>query len=143
MAHRFMGTYRPKLDEKGRLFLPAKFRDALAGGVVVTQAQDRCLWVWPPEVFDVEADRIQALPMSSKSARQQKRILFSGADDAVPDKQGRISIAAHLRDYAALEKDVVVTGNGDRLEIWSPTNWDSYQGPATDAFADLDDDDED
>lgn len=139
---RFMGTFTPKLDEKGRLFLPAKFRDRLAEGVVVTQGQENCLVVWPPEVFDREADRASERPMTSKAARGYQRMFFSGGDEVVPDKQGRIGIPASLRDYARLERDVVVIGVRDRLEIWNPATWQEYQEAEVLKFADLDEDDD-
>ncbi|MDO9455854.1 division/cell wall cluster transcriptional repressor MraZ [Nocardioides sp.] len=138
---RFMGTFRPKLDEKGRLFLPAKFRDRLAEGVVVTQGQEKCLVVWPPEVFDVEADKAAERSMTDKAARGYQRMFFSGGDEVVPDKQGRVSIAAGLRDYAGLDRDVVVIGVRNRLEIWNPQSWDDYQAAEIQRFADLDESD--
>lgn len=137
---RFMGTYRPRLDEKGRLFLPAKFRDRLAEGVVVTQGQENCLVVWPPEVFDREADRASEKPLTSKAARGYARMFFSGGDEVAPDRSGRISIPAPLREYAGLEKDVVVIGVRDRLEIWNPTTWGDYQRDEVRRFSELDDD---
>jgi MraZ protein len=140
---RFMGTFRPKLDEKGRLFLPAKFRDQLAEGVVVTQGQENCLVVWPPEVFDREADRAAEKPLTSKAARGYARMFFSGGEEATPDKSGRIGIPAPLRDYAGLEKEVVVIGVRDRLEIWNPKAWDDYQADEVRRFAALDDDEDD
>ncbi len=140
---RFMGTFRPKLDEKGRLFLPAKFRDQLAEGVVVTQGQEHCLVVWPPEVFDREADRAAEKPLTSKAARGYARMFFSGGEEAVPDKSGRIGIPAPLRDYAGLEKEVVVIGVRDRLEIWNPKAWEDYQADEVRRFAALDDDEDD
>ncbi len=100
----FMGTYTPKLDDKGRLFLPAKFRDRLAEGIVVTQGQENCLVVWPTDVFMEEANRARATPMTVKSAREYARVLFAGADEGALDKQGRIGIPANLRDYAGLDK---------------------------------------
>lgn len=139
---RFMGTFRPRLDEKGRLFLPAKFRDRLAEGVVVTQGQEKCLVVWPPEVFDVEADKAAERSMTDKAARGYQRMFFSGGDEVVPDKQGRVSISAALREYAGLEKDVVVIGVRNRLEIWNPTAWDDYQAAEIQRFADLDEADQ-
>jgi len=137
---RFMGTYRPKLDEKGRLFLPAKFRDRLAEGVVVTQGQEKCLVVWPPDVFDIEADKAAEKSLTSKAARGYQRMFFSGGDEVVPDKQGRVGIAAGLREYAGLEKEVVVIGVRNRLEIWNPLAWDEYQAAEVQRFADLDED---
>jgi MraZ protein len=139
---RFMGTYRPKLDEKGRLFLPAKFRGRLAEGVVVTQGQEHCLVVWPPDVFDREADRAAERPLTSKAARSYARTFFSGADEVVPDKQGRIGIQPELRTYAGLEREVVVIGVRDRLEIWNPDRWSEYQEAELAKFVELDEDDE-
>jgi MraZ protein len=139
---RFMGTYRPKLDEKGRLFLPAKFRGRLAEGVVVTQGQEHCLVVWPPDVFDREADRAAERPLTSKAARSYARTFFSGADEVVPDKQGRIGIQPELRAYAGLEREVVVIGVRDRLEIWNPDRWAEYQEAELAKFVELDEDDE-
>ncbi|MCX6401198.1 MAG: division/cell wall cluster transcriptional repressor MraZ [Propionibacteriales bacterium] len=138
----FMGTYTPKLDDKGRLFLPAKFRDRLAEGLVVTQGQDKCLVVWPPDVFAQEADRAAARPMTNRAARNYARVLFGGGDEVTPDKQGRVGIPVPLREYAGLERDVVVVGVRDRLEIWNPTAWREFQAEALAAFADLDEDDD-
>ena len=97
----FMGTYTPKLDDKGRLILPAKFRDRLSEGLVVTQGQEKCLDVFPSDVFMEEADRARAKGMTSRSGRDQIRMLFASAEEVVPDKQGRIPIPVPLREYAA------------------------------------------
>lgn len=134
----FMGTFRPKLDDKGRLFLPAKFRDRLAEGLVVTQGQEKCLVVWPEDVFMVEAQRAQARGMTSRDARGHSRMLFSGAEQSVPDKQGRIVVPAHLRGYAGLDREVVVIGVLDRLEVWDPARWEEYSSEASEAFAEMD-----
>ena len=134
----FMGTYTPKLDDKGRLFLPAKFRDRLAEGLVVTQGQENCLVVWPADVFMAEAQRAQSTPMTSRGARDYARVLFAGAEEATPDKQGRIGVPAHLREYAGLERDVVVIGVMDRIEIWDPARWREYSTGAQAKFAELD-----
>jgi MraZ protein len=134
----FMGTYTPKLDDKGRLFLPAKFRDRLAEGLVVTQGQENCLVVWPEDVFLQEAERAQQTPLTSRDARDYSRMLFAGAEQGTPDKQGRVGIPPHLRAYAGLDKDVVVIGVSDRLEIWDSTRWAEYSAQAQAKFADLD-----
>ncbi len=139
----FMGTYTPRLDEKGRLFLPAKFRDRLAEGLVVTQGQENCLVVWPSDVFMQEAQRARATPMTNRSAREYARVLFAGADEGQLDKQGRISIPANLREYASLEKDVVVIGVMDRIEIWDPARWEAFSSEAQQKFAELDEAGED
>ena len=139
----FMGTYTPKLDDKARLFLPAKFRDGLAEGLVVTRGQDECLYVWPQDVFAEEAARAAARSHTSRSARNYRRVLFSGADEGKPDKQGRIGIPAHLREYAGLERDVVVIGVMDKVEIWNPARWEEFPAGAVQDFSDLDEDDDD
>jgi MraZ protein len=134
----FMGTFTPRLDEKGRLFLPAKFRDRLAEGVVVTRGQEKCLVVWPQDVFDAEAARVMAQPRERRGTRDVTRSFFSGADSGTPDKQGRIAIPPLLRAYAGLEKDVAVIGVGDRLEIWDQARWLEYDAETAEKFSDLD-----
>ncbi len=140
---RFMGTHTPKLDEKGRLFLPAKYREALQEGVVVSRGQEHCLSVWTPEAFDRQAEEARARPQTSKAARGFSRMLFSASEEVVPDKQGRIALPAVLREYAALDRDTVVIGIGDRLEIWNPSTWAEYQAEEARAFAELDEDPDD
>jgi MraZ protein len=131
----FMGTYTPKLDDKGRLFLPAKFRDQLAEGLVVTRGQERCLTVWPQAAFEELARRAQEAPVTVKAARDYTRFLFAGASDETPDKQGRITIPPMLREYAALNKDVVVIGVMNRVEIWDPARWEEYADAGEAAFS--------
>ena len=95
----FMGTYTPKLDDKGRLFLPAKFRDELAEGLVVTRGQERCLYVWSMEEFGRLTERMREVPVTNKAGRDYVRMFFAGASDEKPDKQGRVTIPAQqLRD---------------------------------------------
>ena len=134
----FMGTYTPKVDDKGRLFLPAKFRDALSEGLVITQGQENCLTVWPEATFMAEARRAQETPMTNKDARDYRRVLFAGAEQGTPDKQGRIGISPILRASAGIERDVVVAGVGDRVEIWNPQRWAEYSSGAQAKFAELD-----
>ncbi|MBB5869377.1 MraZ protein [Allocatelliglobosispora scoriae] len=134
----FLGTHTPRLDDKGRLILPARFRDELAGGVVITKGQERCLYVFPTAEFQRYAAEQSARPMSDKAARAFTRVLFSGAHDEVPDKQGRVTIPATLRDYAGLERDLVVIGASTRVEIWDATAWQSYLAASEEAFADVD-----
>jgi MraZ protein len=134
----FMGTYTPKLDDKGRLTLPAKFRVPLAGGLVVTQGQEKCLDVWPADVFFAEGERARARGMTSRTGRDYARMLFASAEEGAPDKQGRIGITPSLREYADITRDVVVIGAMDRVEIWEPTRWREYSQAAQDKFADLD-----
>ncbi|QIX26356.1 division/cell wall cluster transcriptional repressor MraZ [Nocardioides sp. JQ2195] len=135
----FFGTYTPKLDEKGRLFLPAKFREDLAEGLVVTRGQERCLTVWSMEDFGRLTDRLREAPVTNKGARDYVRMLFAAASQELPDKQGRISIPSVLRDYASLTKDVMVIGAMNRIEIWDPASWQTYSEEQEQKFSELSD----
>jgi MraZ protein len=135
----FFGTYTPKLDDKNRLFLPAKFRDQLTEGLVVTRGQERCLTIWSLEDFQKLTERLAQAPVTNKGTRDYVRMLFAAASQEVPDKQGRISIPPMLREYASLQKDVVVIGSMNRIEIWDPEAWASYSEEQEQVFADLSD----
>jgi MraZ protein len=132
----FLGTHTPRLDEKGRLFLPAKFRDKLAGGLVMTRGQERCLYVFPMDEFMKVTQKFQEAPTSSKAARDYMRVFLSGASDEIPDKQGRVTIPAALREYAGLDRDCTVIGTGSRVEVWDTTAWNEYLASTEQAFAD-------
>ena len=132
-----MGTYTPRLDDKGRLFLPAKFRDQLSEGLVVTRGQERCLSVWPRPAFEQLAQQAQEAPVTDRAVRDYTRLLFAGASDDQPDKQGRLSIPPMLREYASLSRDVVVIGVVNRLEIWDAGRWQEYSDAREQAFSDL------
>jgi len=133
----FFGTYTPRLDDKGRLFLPAKFRDELLEGLVVTRGQERCLNVWSMQDFSTLTDRLKGTPITSKTSRDYVRMLFAGASNETPDKQGRITVPPMLREYASLAKDCVVIGAMNRIEIWDATAWQTYSDSQEQAFADL------
>ena len=133
----FLGTHTPKLDEKGRLILPAKFRDELADGLVITRFQERCLAIWPIATFVEVAQSVRGTS-SSQQVRDYQRMLASGASDETPDKQGRITIPPHLRAYAGLEKDCVVVGAINRVEVWDAAAWEVYSQAKESAYADLD-----
>lgn len=132
----FLGTHHPRLDDKGRLILPAKFRERLASGLVVTRGQERCLYVFPMEEFMRVAEDLRAAPVTSKSVRDYLRVFLSGASDEIPDKQGRVTIPATLRDYAGLGRECTVIGAGSRLELWDSAAWDTYLAGTEQAFAD-------
>jgi MraZ protein len=132
-----LGTHTPRLDEKGRIILPAKFRDEFAGGLVITRGQDRCLYVFSAREFDELNERIRLAPISSKSARDFLRSLLSGATDEVPDKQGRVTIPSMLRDYAGLGRDLAVIGMGNRAEIWDATAWNDSQAERDASFSEI------
>lgn len=135
----FFGTYTPKLDDKNRLFLPAKFREQLTEGLVVTRGQERCLTIWSLEDFQKLTERLAQAPVTNKATRDYVRMLFAAASQEVPDKQGRISIPPMLRDYASLQKDVVVIGSMNRIEIWDPQAWATYNEEQEQVFSELSD----
>ncbi len=130
-----LGTHTPKLDDKGRLILPAKFREQLASGVVVTRGQENCLFVFSAEEFARVSERIREAPLTSKQARDYLRVFLSGASDEVPDKQGRVTLPTMLREYASLNRDLVIIGVGTRAEIWDAKAWDNYLGSTEKDFS--------
>jgi MraZ protein len=134
----FLGTHTPRLDEKNRVILPAKFRDALSAGLVITKGQDRCLVVWTHEGFADYAARLRAGSQTNEKTRAYTRVLFASASDEIPDKQGRITIPQSLRDYAGLTRDCVVVGADTRIEIWDSAAWESYLTGTEQSFVELD-----
>lgn len=133
----FLGTHAPKLDDKGRLVLPAKFREGFAGGLVLTKGQDRSIVVWPAAEFASYAERLNEASRSDPRAQAYQRVLFSGASDEIPDRQGRITVPPALREYAGLNRDVVVVGKNSTAEIWDAATWDAYLATQEEAFSDL------
>ena len=131
----FLGTYTPKLDDKGRLTLPAKFRDALAGGLMVTKGQDHSLAVYPREEFEALARRAAAASRSNPEARAFVRSLAAGTDEQFPDTQGRITLSANHREYAGLTKECVVIGSVDFLEIWDKVAWEHYEAEHEESYS--------
>ncbi|APF39724.1 division/cell wall cluster transcriptional repressor MraZ [Neomicrococcus aestuarii] len=136
----FLGTYTPRLDEKGRLILPAKYRDELEAGLVLTRGQERCIYVFSAGEFERVHEQMRSAPLSSRQARDYIRVFLSGASDEVPDKQGRITIPPALRTYAGLDRDVTVIGAGTRVEIWDTAAWDKYLEDQENAFSETDED---
>jgi MraZ protein len=133
----FLGTHAPRLDEKGRLVLPAKFREGLSAGVVLTKGQDRSIVVWPAAEFAAYAERLNEASRSDARVRAYLRVLFSGAFDEIPDRQGRVTMPAALREYAGLDRDVMVVGNGTTVEIWDSVAWGNYLQSQEEPFSDL------
>jgi len=117
------------------LILPAKFREQLEAGVVVTRGQERCLYVFPMAEFERIADQLRQAPVTSKQARDYLRVFLSGASDELPDKQGRITIPPVLRTYAGLERECAVIGAGQRVEIWDAAAWEAYLARQEEVFA--------
>lgn len=134
----FLGTFSLRLDEKNRLVLPAKYRTELADGLVMTRGQERCVYVFPREAFERVMADLSAAPLTNRAARDYTRMLLSGAQDEVPDKQGRVTVSPLLRSYASLTRDVAVLGVGARLEIWDAETWQAQQAGAEQPFAERD-----
>ena len=118
------GEYQHTLDAKGRLFIPAKLREQLGDGFVVTKGLDECLFLYPQKAWDELEQKIRQLPMSK--SRDLQRFFLSSAADVTVDRQGRIVIPTTLRSYANLERDVVVIGVGERAELWDARRWNAY-----------------
>lgn len=135
----FLGTHYPKLDDKGRLTLPAKFREDFTDGVVLTKGQDRSIVVWPAAEFAGYAERIREASRSDARARAFSRVFFSSAFDQAPDRQGRVTLPPSLRDYARLgaEGHTVVVGNDTTLEVWDAQTWEDYLAAQEPQFAEL------
>ncbi|MFZ3452781.1 division/cell wall cluster transcriptional repressor MraZ [Arthrobacter sp. 7Tela_A1] len=136
----FLGTHSPRLDEKGRLILPAKFRDELADGLVLTRGQERCIYVFSQKEFEKVHEQMRQAPLSSRQARDYIRVFLSGASDEVPDKQGRVTIPPALRSYAGLGRELAVIGAGTRAEIWDAAAWQEYLEEKENAFSETDED---
>ena len=134
----FLGEHKHIVDVKGRVVMPSRFRPELERGLVVTKGQDRCLAVFPIERFNQEVDRLNRLPRTDRRTRNFARSLYSGASDLPLDAQGRLPIPAALRSYAGLQRDVVVCGVGDRVEIWDAETYYRFQAENDDAFAQTD-----
>ena len=123
MGTAFKGEYSHSIDAKGRLIMPAKFRDILGEQFVVTRGFDGCLFVFSEEGWDEFEAKLQALPMDKPEARMLSRFFLAGAIDAEVDKQGRILIPSNLLTHSKIEKEAVVAGVGNRVEIWSKDEW--------------------
>ena len=135
-AYPFLGTYTPRLDEKGRLILPARFRAPLAGWLVITRGQERCLFVFTTQEFRRMHERMRHAPVTSRDARDYQRVFLSGAHDEIPDKQGRLTVPLILRSYAGLDRDVAVIGAGSRVEVWDAAAWETYLSEQVTRYSD-------
>jgi MraZ protein len=119
----FMGEYNHSIDAKGRIIVPSKFREKLGEQFIVTKGLDGCLWVFSSEEWNAFTEKLTSLPVANKAARNFNRFFLAGATEAEADKTGRILIPQVLRDYAKLDKDAVLIGAGQRVEIWNKQAW--------------------
>ena len=133
----FMGEFQHTIDCKGRLIVPAKFRKQLVPNFVVTRGMDGCLFGYPMDQWKILEEKIQKLPVTKHSARTFTRFFYSAATECEFDKQGRINLPASLRKHAALEKQCVVVGVSNRIEIWSAERWEVFSTEAEENFDDI------
>ncbi|MGI6363630.1 MAG: division/cell wall cluster transcriptional repressor MraZ [Bacillota bacterium] len=133
----FLGEYQHSIDEKGRIIMPARFREQLGTTFIITRGLDGCLFVYPLAEWEKLSEEVQSLPLAKKDARAFTRMLFSGAVEAECDKQGRVSIPANLREYAGIQRDVVSIGVSSRIEIWSAETWSEVNADAASKFEEL------
>lgn len=133
----FMGEFQHNIDAKGRMIVPAKFRESLGQTFIVTRGLDQCLFVYPMNEWKALEKKLKRLPLTRKDARAFTRFFFSGAVECTVDKQGRINIPAPLRKYALLEKECVVIGVSNRIEFWAKDEWEDYFEASEQSFVDI------
>ena len=134
----FLGTHFPKVDEKGRFFLPAKFRDELGAGLIIAKGQERCLTIYAPDEFQRQAQAAMSGPSTLKGIRDFQRMFAAGASQEVLDSQGRVTIPPVLRGYAGLDKEIAVIGAFNRVEVWDLEAWEAYSARQDEAYAEMD-----
>jgi MraZ protein len=123
----FIGEYKHNMDAKGRIAVPAKFRDELKEGAVVTKGLDNCLFLYSREAWNKIAAKLADLPLSQSKARAFSRLMLAGAMDLEFDSQGRITLPEYLRKFANLDKKTIIAGLYDRLELWNEEDWNKYK----------------
>lgn len=128
-----LGEVRHTLDDKGRVTLPSNSRQHFAGGCVITRGRDGCLWIFPNPEWDRVAAALRELSTAQREIRSARRFFLGSASEETPDSQGRIRVPASLRTHANLSKDVVISGEADRLEIWDAATWDGMQSELEEA----------
>ncbi|MBM7571726.1 MraZ protein [Aquibacillus albus] len=132
-----MGEFQHNIDTKGRIIVPAKFREGLGDIFVLTRGLDQCLFAYPMNEWRILEEKLKKLPLTKKDARAFTRFFFSGAVECEVDKQGRINIPAPLRKYAQLEKECVVIGVSNRIEFWANDEWEDYFEDSEESFAEI------
>ncbi len=133
----FMGEYHHSIDDKGRLIIPSKFRTELKDKFIITRGIENCLFVYPEDRWEQIVHKLESLPFTKKDARNFTRFFLSGATVAEFDKQGRINITSPLITYAGIDKECVIIGTGDRLEIWAKEAWDNFFDSASINMSDI------
>lgn len=137
MIYMFMGEYQHNLDAKGRIIVPAKFRDGLGDTFILTRGLDQCIFAYPKTEWNLLEEKLKQLPLTKKDARKFTRFFLSGASECQVDKQGRVNIPQVLRSYASLNKTCVITGIANRIEIWDEALWETYIEESEQSFAEI------
>ena len=135
VAQMFLGQYQHSIDDKGRLMVPARFRELLEGGAYLTQGFDKCLMVMTEAHFQQVAERITSMSLTDPTARLLRRLIFSTAYQVEVDKVGRILVPGNLREFAGLEANAIVAGQGEYFEVWTPAEWDKQAALLNDSEA--------
>lgn len=133
----FLGEYQHSLDEKSRVTIPAKFREEVGYKFVVTKGLDNCIFLYPQDEWQLIEKKLRALPLTRADVRSFVRFFFSGAAELDIDKQGRIVLPPNLREYAGIEREVIIIGVGSRVEIWSAENWTDYNESAQSSYEEI------
>ncbi len=123
----FIGEFHHKLDNKGRMAIPAKFRDVLKNGAVITRGLDSCLTIYPKNNWLILAEKLSSLPIVKSNSRAFARFMLSGATEINLDKQGRVLVPEYLREYSMLKKEIIIVGLFDKIEIWPKSRWAKYR----------------
>lgn len=132
----FMGEFEHSVDAKGRLIIPAKFREGLGERFIATRGLEHSIFVFPLKEWEALGEKLRNYPMASGAAREFTRLIYAGATECEFDPQGRIMLPTNLRSYAGIEKEAVVVGVSTRVEVWSKARWAEYCEKAEDSFAD-------
>ncbi|HOY10394.1 MAG TPA: division/cell wall cluster transcriptional repressor MraZ [Candidatus Omnitrophota bacterium] len=134
----FYGEYCHSLDQKGRLILPARFRDVCKEGGIekffLTRGLDKCVFMFAEEEWRIQEKKFKSMPFTKQESRHFNRLFFSGAADVIPDKQGRFIIPPYLKTYAGIQKDTILVGVSNRIEIWDAGTWASFYDNNSESF---------
>ena len=137
----FYGEYLHSIDRKGRIILPAKFREVSKANFIekffVTRGLDKCLFMFSEEEWRAQESKFKAISFTKQEARTFNRLYFSGAIEIVPDRQGRILLPQYLKDFAEIKKDVIIVGVSNRVEIWSKEKWQAFYGNSRSSFEEI------
>lgn len=133
----FMGEYEHNLDAKGRVIVPAKFREGLGEKFIITRGLDKCLFAYPLDEWKILEEKLKKLPLTKKDARAFTRFFFSGAVECEIDKQGRVNLPQPLRSYSKLEKECIIIGVSERIEIWAKDLWEDYFSESEESFSEI------